>query len=541
MLLSEVKEHFSPRVSRTQVQSGKMFGKIETIRSWRPSWKPVLVFTAYLLLAFIFGAFSAAIPSGQFYLPMIFGLLVTIWLMYYHPHLVVYLLVAIVPLEEVLLKHLPVSDRVYIASRFLSESVIYTSFLILIIRKVVNKERFRRTPVDFYLIGFVLVAGLTVLINQPPLLGSLVNLRALLRYTVLFYLVVNLDFNEKQIRRILVLIVLAGALEVVIGWMQLIFGDRINSFLLPKTTEIEIAGYSRGFVLLRRGRELGAIFGTLGDTIFYALFMLVVLAVILGQAKTVRLHHVIFIFLLFLSVNFAYARAAVFGIFLMIAIAYRVRAGRTRLISMLILILLVVLLGTIFFYDSTFIQREFVNPLTEQQNILQNVTGIFTIDYFQRAQSQRLGALTGIPPIVLSTSPMLGFGPDEDHTINKLNEYLPDFDLPLFKQKAFRKNGFEDVYWAALLAYYGLLGLGIFIVFLLRFYKSIFRIYNKTRNPLTKNLAVTAICIVGVSMYLLFFYRVLEFRAFSFYFWLFPGLLFSLYSQEHSGGNYKTN
>jgi hypothetical protein len=509
-----------------------MFGKIEIIRNWIPPWKPVVVLIASIFIAIIFGAFSAAIPSGQIYLSIIVGLSVAIWLMYSHPMLVVFLLVALVPFEEVLLKYLPVSDRIYIASRFLSESVIYISFLFLIVKKLINKERFRTTPVDIYLIGFLVVAGLTILINQPPLLGSLINLRALLRYTILFYLVVNLDFSEKQIRRILYLIVFAGALEVMVGWMQMIFGESINPILLPRTTEIEIAGYSRGFVLLRRGREIGAIFGTLGDTIFYALFMLVVLAVYLGQVKTVRLHHLIFFLLVFLSINFAYARAAVFGVLLMVAIAYRVRAGRTRLISMLIILLLIVLLGTIFFYDSSFIQREFINPLTEQQNIIQNVTGIFTADYFQRAQSQRLGALTGIPPIVLSTSPVLGFGPDEDNTIEKLNEKLPSFDLPLFKQKAFRKNGFEDVYWTALLAYYGLLGLGIFIIFMIKFYKSIFDIYKKTSNPMTKNLAVTSLSIVGISIYLLFFYRVLEFRAFSFYFWLFPGLLFSLFSQE---------
>jgi len=491
-----------------------------------------------MLIAVLFGAFSAAIPAGQIFLLTILTLAVAICLMYYFPQFVVQLLVIFLPFEEILLKYLPVSDRVYIASRFLSESVIYACFIFLVIRKIINKKRFRTTPVDIYLIGFLVVAGLTILINQPPLLGSLVNLRALLRYAILFYLVVNLDFSEKQIRRILILIVLAGAIEVTVGWMQLIFGDSINPILLPKTTEIEIAGYTRGFVLLRRGRELGAIFGTLGDTIFFALFMLVVLSVVLGQVKTVRLRHLIFIVLLFLSINFAYARAAIFGVFLMIAITYRVRAGRNRLVSMLIFLLLIVLLGTVLFYDSSFIQREFINPLTEQQNILQNVTGIFTVDYFQRAQSQRLGALTGIPPIVLATSPVLGFGPDEDHTIGKLNEKLPLFDLPLFKQKVFRKNGFEDVYWAALLAYYGLLGLGIFILFMIKFYKSIFEIFKKTGNPMIKNLAVTSLTIIGISFYLLFFYRVLEFRAFSFYFWLLPGLLFSIYSQEKSRGNF---
>lgn len=470
-----------------------------------------------------------------------FGLiaLYACWVMYNQPALVVIFLVAFMPFEEIILKYAPIPDWMFVYSRFFGEFLIYITFSLLLLRKFIKGEKFRRTPIDGYLAAFLFIIVLTLLVNRPPLVGSLVNLRALLRYTVLFYLVVNLDLSEDQVKKILNIILMIGVVQLFIGALQLLMGSKINPLLLPRAADIELGGYSRGFILLIRGREVGSIFGTLGDTLFLALYLAIVLGVYLGQIEKVKLRHIIFILLLFIGINYTYTRAVAFGFFLMLFIFYRMRFGRDRSAVIVFVSSLLGLSGLIILLNSSYIQREYINPLRKEQSFIQNLTGIFTVEYFERAQNQRLATLTGVPPIVLYDKPLLGYGPDENTTIESLNANLPRFRLPLMRKDSFTKNGFEDVFWVALLAYYGLIGLGIIIILFYRFYTSFLEVHKNSHSQLTRNLAVAASSIVVMGAFLLFFYRVLEFRSFSFYFWLIPAILYNQYSIEMRSVNRK--
>lgn len=486
-----------------------------------------------ILLLGLSAGFILWISPPAFLAVFIFSIgLAACWMMYHRPVLVVFFLVAYLPFEEIILKYAPIPDRIYVYSRFFGEFLIYTTFFLLLIRKLIRQEKLRRTPMDGYLAAFLLIVAISLLVNRPPLVGSLANLRALLRYTVLYYLVVNLELEEDQVRKIIHMILVIGIFQLLIGAMQLAMGAKINSILLPRATDIELGGYSRGFILLIRGREGGSIFGTLGDTLFFALYMAIVLGVYLGQIEKLRLKEVVFISLIFIGINYSYTRAVVFGFFLALFIFYRIKFGRSRTAALLFMFSLIGLSGLILLINSSYLQREFISPLKQKQTIFQNLSGVFTIEYFEIAQFQRLGTLTGIPPIVLSDSPLLGYGPDEITTIERLNANLPRFNLPLFKRDSFTTKGFEDVYWVALLAYYGILGLGLIVLIFHRFYVSFLYIYKRTQSQLTRNMAITAACLVGLGAFLLFFYRVLEFRSFSFYFWLIPAMVYNLYSKE---------
>ncbi len=501
----------------------------------------ILLAGLVVILGLIAGFLYWYSPIALLVLP--FGLitLAVLWVMYYRPTWVVFFLVAYMPFEEIVLKYAPIPDRVFSYSRFFGEALIFITFLFLLLRKLIRGEKLRRTPIDGYLIVFLAIVLVTMLVNRPPFIGSLVNLRALLRYSVLFYLVVNLNLKEEQVKKILNIILLIGVIQLLIGALQLLWGSRINSILLPRVANIELGGYSRGFILLTRGREVGSIFGTLGDTLFLALFWTIVFGVYLGQIVKIGFRQIIFILLLFIGINFTYTRAVVYGIFIMLFVFYRMRFGRGRTAALVFVSSLLGLSGLILLLNSNFIRREYVNPLKEEQGFIQNLTGIFTVDYFERAQNQRLGTLTGVPPIVLLTKPFLGYGPDENTTIESLNANLPRFNLPLMKKESFTKTGFEDVFWVALLAYYGLLGLATILMLFIKLYVSFLDIYKRTHLQLIRNLAATAAIIVVLVGYLLFFYRVLEFRSFSFYFWLIPGMLFNLHSAEIRSINRKSD
>lgn len=477
-------------------------------------------------LAAILGGLAAFLPeSGVAVLAVVLGLSVVILAARY-PYWVVLFLTAFMPFENFILKFLPVPDQIYLASQFAGEALLYITFAALILRKLLMGTPFRRTPVDVPLIAFVGVAILSIAVNQAPMLGSVMNIRVVLRYTTLFYLLVNLDMTPVQVKQILRIILFVGLVQIIIGGLQLVGGSGLNSFLTPKQVDLEIAGQSRQFVLVNRGREIGSAFGTLGDTIFFSLFMLIVLVIYLGDVQRLNAFRLFILGSILLAIGFSYARAVVFGTFPVLLVFYRVRYGLKRTLPLLLLIFVAVIVA-LFLITSSFNTSEFVAPVKEKQNIIQNVSGIFSREYFTIAQKQRTGALIGIAPTILASRPILGYGPDEHTTIERLNSSQPSFLL-----KTLTTKGFEDVYWVAVLAYYGVVGVCVLLFLFQRLFASIWKIYKEASEALTRNLAFATLCLVGLTPYFLFFYRVLEFRIYSFYFWMLTALVYSLFRSE---------
>lgn len=440
----------------------------------------------------------------------------------YHPFWILLFLVAFLPFEEMALKFLPANEGVRFVGRYLTEILLYSTALALFLRRIRSGWKFHRSPLEMPLLLFVGVAILSIVFNQAPLLGSFVNLRALLRYVVIFYLVLNMDLSHHEIRLLINAVLGIAVIQIGIGAIQILTDGAINSFLLPASPLLEVGGISRNYVLLDRGREIGSIFGTLGDTILFAAYMLVMLTIFLGRFRIFSPVHILFVIAILLAANFAYARAVVFAMLLALLILFRLRIGQNRTFLASLLVIPFVIIGLFLFINSPLVYSEYKNPAFSETTILENLTGVFTVNYVEHAQAQRLGALLGIPPTVLANEPLLGYGPDELNTIKRLNESYPNYLVRTVVQK-----GFEDVYWVAMLAYYGIFGVFAFAWLLFAIFRSALFIFNNARDRLTYELSTSVICLVGVTPFLLFFDRVLEFRGYSFYFWLVVGLAFA--------------
>ncbi len=465
-------------------------------------------------------------PWGGALLLLLPGALLAAWAAYSHPRWIVYFLLVFMPFENLILKFIPGPDMFYTVASFVSEILIYLTLGLVLVRRMWSGEPLRKTPIDIFFILFLIVALLSILVNESPLFGSLVNIRVLIRYIFLFYLVSNLDFSPAQVSGMVRLIIVLGIIEVLIGALQFVVGEPLNQFLLPRQSEFNIAGIGRGFVLVNQGREIGAIFGTLGDTLFFALFMLIVLAAYLSTIERLLAVHFIFWGVIFLAVNFAYARAVAFAILVMLLWFYNVRYGLSKLLVRLfplITLSLLLLLSNVIGQKTNYI-----HPDKEEVSIVENLMGVFTKEYIRLAQNSRLGAVLDIPPTVLANRPILGYGPDETATIERLNASSPSYLHKTLKSS----GGFEDVYWAAMLAYYGIIGVILWILMFHALYRFARRVYENSSEKVARGIAITMICLVIVSIALLFFYRILEFRIFSFYFWLLAGLLVSLYFRE---------
>ena len=431
---------------------------------------------------------------------------------------IIYFLTGYFAFEEFVLKFLPVSDAVYSYFRFLGEMFIYVAFGKLVLHKLYKGIPFVKTPIDFPVIGFYIVVFLSIMINRSPLVGSLYNIRPLARYIVLFYLIVNSPLSKQRIDTLIRIILCIGVVQIGIGMIQWFGGPTLYDLFLPRASTLEVAGFTKEFRLLEIGREIGSIYGTLGDTVIYGVFMIVVLVIFLSRVKRLEYLNLLAIGILLMFIARSYSRAATFSALLACVVWYFFQYGwkKTLRLSLAVLLIFGILLAIVNPFS-----LEYINPRKARVGLVGNVTGVFSGSYVKVAQKQRLGALLGNVPTVLLNKPILGYGADQNTTIDRLNMSKRSY---LFK--ILSKKGFKDVYWVAILSFYGILGFGLFAFIFYRLFMAALKLYKRTTNRLTKEMALVMLCLVVVTIFLLFFNRTLEFRGYGFYFWLCSGIMF---------------
>ena len=431
---------------------------------------------------------------------------------------IIYFLTGYFAFEEFVLKFLPVSDAVYSYFRFLGEIFIYVAFGKLVLHKLYKGVPFVKTPLDFPVICFYIVVFLSMVINRSPLIGSLYNIRPLARYIVLFYLIANSPLSKQRMDTLIRIILCIGVIQIGIGMIQWFGGTTLYDIFLPRESTLEVAGFTKEFRLLEIGREIGSIYGTLGDTVIYGVFMIVVLVIFLSRVKRLEYLNLLTIGVLLMFIARSYSRAATFSALLACVVWYFFQYGwkKTLRLSLAVLLIFGILLAIVNPFE-----LEYINPRKARVSLVGNVTGIFSGSYVKVAQRQRLGAILGNIPTVLANKPILGYGADQNATIDRLNKSKRSF---LFK--VLSKKGFKDVYWVAILCFYGVLGLGLFAFIFYRLFIASLRLYKRTANRLTKEMALVMLCLVVVTVFLLFFNRTLEFRGYGFYFWMCAGIMF---------------
>ena len=445
--------------------------------------------------------------------------------------LIIYFLTGFVAFEEFVLKFLPVSDVLYSYFRFLGEILIYVAFGKLVIHKLYRGIPFVKTPIDLPIIGFYIVVFLSMVVNRSPLMGSLYNVRPVARYIILFYLVVNSSLSEKRIATLLRIILGIGIAQVLVGIVQW-FGDAtLYDFFLPRESKLSVAGFTKEFRLLEVGREIGSIYGTLGDTVIYGVFMILVLIVYLSRIRRLEYLSLLGACVLFFFIARSYSRAATFSALLAGGAWFYFHYGWKKTLRLAIATALV--FGLLLAVVNPF-NLEYVNPRKARVGLVGNVTGVFSGSYVRVAQKQRLGALIGNVPTVLLNKPILGYGADQNTAIERLNMSQRSFLL-----KVLSKEGFKDVYWVAILCFYGVLGLGFFALIFYKLFRYALSLYKRAASTtfildrgaavsnLTRRVAIIVLCLVAVTAFLLFFNRTLEFRGYGFYFWLCAALMFA--------------
>lgn len=446
---------------------------------------------------------------------------------------IIYFLFFFVPFEVMVLKHLPVSDRVYGILLFTVEVMIYILAGIVLVRFLMAKRIPSGTPIDKPLLIFIGYAFVITIINQAPILQSFIGLRVLLRYVPLFYVLCFIQtgdhFPRTIFRGFLVVIAIQGAIAV---W-QHYFG--INPFWYPRASELEIGGKQFSFKLLNTsfsgGREMGAGIGTFGDSVFLALFLVISFCILISALQKVNTitHQMRWTVLALTALAastlfFTYSRGSVLVALSSIPIILYFSGGRKKLIVYLTVGLIV--LSPVVLYGVLGSSNQgpgYINPKIRYTDPISNILAVFTSSYVENTMQFSRGAiLTEIGGELVSTFKILGYSPAQEFALEKAATKLFGSNMPINNLPII-----NDVYWVAFIIYYGILGLFIFWFILFRLLKGALYVYRNTPDTYLRIFALAFVAIVLLAIPYSFILRTFVFRSFGFYFWLIAGLVFA--------------
>jgi len=412
------------------------------------------------------------------------------------------------PVEDFLLKWVPVSEPAYLLLRQIPDLVVAVLFLSVLVGhglRVGSRYPVIGSGADKFLVGFIFLALLSIPLNSANSVAALSNIKALLRYVLLIYTILILNPSDTDIRRFARALWAGVVVQILVGMVQWLGGIPVRDFLAARNTSDDIAGIRRVFTGTMHA-DVNDLFGTMGSTINFAMFMLVGLVVwlVTKEKQSVRLWGgtVVLVAMIYLSGSRSVLLASIFVIVVFNVLRYGRRAMVYAIFGAMI--------------------ATAVLALVTQGAEKRDLTYIFTESYVQIALNQRLGLLVYVLPIFFSDiRTFFGFSPDKNIFIDFVRNDAIGVPSVL---RAVLPSVIEDVYWFALLCYYGILGLACIGLFVLAVARRTSAIYLGEKDAFGKQLALASYLLLFASLPLNLFNQAFEVRQYSYYLWTFVGL-----------------
>jgi hypothetical protein len=446
----------------------------------------------------------------------------------------VILLALYVPFEVIILKYLPVSDKIYSLLRFVPEIMIYLLLVINIAHNIYHRQWISRTPIDTVLLMFVLSAFISIIVNHAPLTLSIIGMRPLLRYIALFYIVSNIDIPQSKIKLLVLALIFIGGMQCLLISFQHFTG--ISKMFVPRATDLEVEGVQSQFRLAASGwgsgREQGAGIGTFGDSVLVALFLVFTTALSYTYYLRMEVKPVLFKFYLLgifmltlIALFFTYSRASVLIAVAAVPITLFLEKKIKKLFFIGIMSALLIA-GVLFLMaNESATGASYYNPKGKYTSPIDNVTNIFSSSYVQHnMQHSRGWIITEVGLPVLQSLKFFGYGPSGDESLGRMVKENISGSMP------FQNLGIiNDVYWVALLSYYGFVGIIFFILILLKIFKAAMIVYKNSPSTIYSMVGLCMAVMVILAFPYTFILRTFAFRPFAFYFWLLAGIVAAEY------------
>jgi hypothetical protein len=448
------------------------------------------------------------------------------------PFWIVFGIALYTPFEEFFLRWLP--GMIPVVLRFVPEFILYGLVVWVCCSRLVRGHALRKTPIDMLLAAFFLATAVSIVLNGSPLLGSLLNLRTIWRYLSVFYIVVNLDISPRHLKKMLTGLKAVILIQGIIGSLQYFLPASFNqAFFAPKGFEI---GDYKGDSLAEEGNlKVGATAGTFSDSAVLSAFLLVGLSLFLSNIYALNgslmpnladmggLGSLLFAI-------FASKKRAALAIALLVPllVLYMFNQKRTLInvvwlyggAALTLVIAVVALGGAVESFSGADDRQKSIDLGTY---FLQ----VFSPDYWQQSNEEARGwFMQTIVSSIFSTQSWFGFGPDFDHTQKAIRETLNSAaDMAKLKRDG---SVFDDGFWFAFFAYFGVVGTFIYGFILKRLYDCAKWLTRVSSEPELRTLGATFATLIFVTVMYTFVERIFRLRAFSFYFWLLAGLVVNM-------------
>lgn len=384
--------------------------------------------------------------------------------------------------------------------------------LILLLRALilmVERKRTLRTPVDVVLGLFVLAGCVSCLINSTPLIVAALGFRHALKYILFFYVFVYSDFEERFLRRLILVILLIAFVQIPIAIAE-------YSLWRPSLMALGRAMIRPDFVTgtLPRGSS-----GTL------SLFLVSAMCILIGfgmYCKNIRIRALMLTPFLFIPLPFALSRATF--LFLPLGVLYLLvkNAGHRTILRFAYGVVLFLVFFSIVYLtphlvkydvgdwllDPRFVYMEQAGP-PESGRELGRITGIrFVADHLK---GQPYGLLLGVGPGMWSES------------------YFPSFTGEIwdtFSSLEYRAPGRNQI--TRTLSEFGLVGLILYFLLVYKVYRMNQVLFKKVNDTYWKAVSFGFSGIIFLYVVASIYIPLLYWNASAFVFWTLAGTAFTI-------------
>lgn len=389
------------------------------------------------------------------------GLIALTW---WKPQSVLLGLLAYLPFEPFILKWIP--DDVYIFARYGSELVIYMLVGAVVLRMFWEEKKWKRSAFDVPFIFFLLAILASVVINLVDPTVALLGARQLIRFILLFFVVVQMAPSKKWMKSLLVVLTVVASSQVVLGGMQAITGGSLDTFLLPSERR------TLGSIQLTEGTDQfwdpgQRVFGTMGRYDQLGIFLALVFLLIIGflyderVGKKMKMVCAVVLALGLPVLVLTYSRSAWFGFLLgFLFLAIFLKKDKRVVIASIIAPLLI----ATYIFGSNLI----VNTLTDtpEQTIAERFFEAFSYERW-RGEYIGFGRLYWIVETVLTvvpSSPVFGVGPGQygGGAAAALGNTIV-YDQLSLPFGVYGTGGYIDNNWMSMWGELGTIGLGAFL------------------------------------------------------------------------------
>lgn len=484
----------------------------------------------YALMFVFVGVSIARAPTFAFFLTGVICFVI----FFFHTREAVFFYSAYLAFEETILQYVPETFFLFVkySGDLMLLMLLFAVFTKLATRKY-SLEAVKRNPVNLPLFIFIVLAVISSFVNEVPAFVALAGMRQLLRYIVLYYLVIIIsssEWDDKAVKNLLHVLMAVLVVQVLLGYTQgaLGPGSKLNHLLAPgRHFYFEGVKIATGLT----GANLKGAYGTLLSRNTYGIFIMSFALMLIGILQYERKRQWQYYFLLLLMIPcvfISYSRQSMFGL-LLGAACIGIICRNKRL---LLLIALAIIL-----FALTVKQYKIITPAyVEKADLVQRIASPFQRPYLERSlATDRLFAIVNFSPRILGGKYFfVGLGPGAfGSAVGAALGYFEGYrKLGIFMFEHRFASFAGDVGFLALLGQFGVLGLLSLLWIIVWLFVALLRIFRRTDDAFEKGFVLGALGLIPGFLLTNVGYTNLELRQSSFYFWLVMALAFTRWGKE---------